>query len=62
MNWKVIEDKAGDVTIKKSTDTDPIVIAVFDGNERVSQPVAALRVAEIHWMAEGYYKAKQKYI
>lgn len=61
MNWEVIEDKGGNVTIKKSTDSDPAVVAVFDGNERVSQVVAALQTAEIHWMAEGYYKAKQEY-
>lgn len=61
MNWEVMEKIDDDVMIKKSTESDPAIIAVFDGNIRVSEPVAALQISEIQWMAEGYYKAKQEY-
>lgn len=61
MNWEIIDDVGGNVTIKQCTDNEPALVAVFDGSERVSRPVAALQVEDLHWMAEGYYKAKSEY-
>lgn len=61
MNWKTIEEYECDVYIKLCKDSKPNLVAIFDGDERVTEPVAALQAEDMSWRAIGYRDAKKKY-
>jgi len=59
--WEDHEDFGNGVKIKVKAQNDPVLCAVFDGDERVTAPSAALQVEQQHWAAEAYADAKEKY-
>jgi len=49
------------VVVMADTTRNPVTVSVWDGMERVHEPVAALQKDSIIWWAEGYKEAKDKY-
>lgn len=61
MTWQEHEEHGHGVTTKVKPNENPVLVAVFDEDERVTQPTAALQVEEQIWAAQGYADAKAKY-
>jgi len=61
MNWKTSLEKDHGVEVKVCKDSEPNLVAVFDDDKRVTEPVAAMQAEEVSWEAVGYTKAKAKY-
>lgn len=59
--WREYKSVEGRVEMKIDDQNNPITVAVFDGEEMVSEEVAALQAEELMWWAEGYREAKEKY-
>lgn len=61
-DYEVIDrDFSGSVCIAADTENNPVVVAVFDGEKRVSEWVAALQKEDLYWFAEGYSEACENY-
>lgn len=59
--WQTYEDLGNGVQVKVKPDNNPVVCAVFDGSEKVTEETAALQLEQQLWAAEGYKKGKEKY-
>jgi len=55
-----VEDESA-VTVQANLDNNPVVVATFDGDERVSEWKAALQKEDEIWFAEGYAQARSNY-
>lgn len=60
-NWEEYDDLGNGVTLKVNPQNNPVLCAVFDGDEKVTQPTATIQLDEQHWAAEAYADAKEKY-
>lgn len=55
-----VEDEPA-VEVRADLSNNPVVVATFDGDERVSEWKAALQKEDEIWFAEGYAKARSEY-
>ena len=60
-NWGTEEKLDNNITVKVNTDNNPVLSAVFDGDELVSEPVSYMQHQEVIWFAHGYSDAKEEY-
>lgn len=60
-DWKTQRKVGAQVEVKVLPKVTPVVCAVFDGDEIVTEKTAALQLDEQIWAAQGYKKAKEKY-
>lgn len=49
------------IEVKINPRSNPGLIAVYDGEERLTKPVSALQMEEVLWYAEAYSEAKAEY-
>jgi len=61
MNWETLDEKDNGIAVKNTTEDEPQLIAVFDGDEKVTKSVDPIQIQEARWLAEGYRRAKKKY-
>lgn len=55
------DNQEGEVMVKISEETNPMMASVWDGDEMVHEPTATLQLDEVFWWADGYEEAKDKY-
>lgn len=59
--WIEQKDHGNEVKVYARLDSVPHVLAVFDGEDKVSDDIAPLQEQNVHFMADGYSKAKEEY-
>lgn len=55
------KDFGNGVKVFADTSSHPFTVMTFDGDEQVSDEIAALQAEDMMWWAEGYAKAKEEY-
>jgi hypothetical protein len=56
-----VEVVAGDIRVMAHTESNPVTVSVWDGDEQVHEEVAALQKDQLIWWADGYAKAEFRY-
>lgn len=55
------KDFGNGVKVFADTSSHPFTVATFDGDEQVSEEIAAMQAEDMMWFAEGYAKGKRRY-